>query len=260
MTIPPSETRSLDRAIDILELLGRHKSLALHELHAELGLPKTTLRRLLGTMVTRNLVRVGLSDGKYRSNCVIPQSRSPDLTARAARLVSVAVTRMQALSERIGFPVDLHVCHDGRMHIVETTNPVEHLPYGGRTVEIEVSMFAAASGLAILARLPTMEREHVIALCDRVPDFAMLRFWSSRAEFNEELAAAAARGYGLRRQSQRSPDWLTAAAVAVRAEDCWGALAIWWPKQIMDLRTFEHNLLPALRDTAQAIEAALQTG
>jgi len=51
-------TASLDKALDVLDVVGQSASgLSQAELAAQLALPRTTLYRLLGTLVARGLLR-----------------------------------------------------------------------------------------------------------------------------------------------------------------------------------------------------------
>ena len=59
MTSSSSEgTAALDKALDVLDLVGQHAAgLSQAEIAARLGMPRTTVYRLLGTLVARNLLR-----------------------------------------------------------------------------------------------------------------------------------------------------------------------------------------------------------
>ena len=55
------ENRSLDRGIEILETLAREGAMSLADLHRATGLPKSTIRRLLQTLIARKIVRRSLT-------------------------------------------------------------------------------------------------------------------------------------------------------------------------------------------------------
>jgi IclR family mhp operon transcriptional activator len=56
------ENRSLDRGLMILEVLARDAHCSLHQLHERTALPKSTIRRLLGTLRKHHFIRQGLTD------------------------------------------------------------------------------------------------------------------------------------------------------------------------------------------------------
>ena len=57
------ENRSLDRGLTILERLSADGAGSLQALHTATGLAKSTLRRLLSTLVQRKILRRSLADG-----------------------------------------------------------------------------------------------------------------------------------------------------------------------------------------------------
>src|SRR5919198_5662976 len=63
----PDVVQSLDRALGILEILGRAEGeLSLAEVAARVELPKSTVHRLLGTMELRGFVARDPLSGGYR--------------------------------------------------------------------------------------------------------------------------------------------------------------------------------------------------
>src|SRR5262245_55573285 len=95
------ENRSLDRALTILEVLAQDAPCTLHQLHERSKLPKSTIRRLLGTLKKRHFVRQGISDGLYRTNIALPWATDREHAATAARVVEVARPHMIRLTENI---------------------------------------------------------------------------------------------------------------------------------------------------------------
>jgi IclR family mhp operon transcriptional activator len=252
------ETRALARAIDILEALGPGP-LSLAELNRTLPLPYTTLRRLMQTLVARKLVRIGLSDGKYRLNIAILSSSAPALVNRSARLIGAAAAEMRRLTARINLPVDLHIFDDDRMVRVESTHP-DPMPYDVR-VEVPLNIFAAASGLVYLATLDEAEvRALVERLADR-PEWGLARFGLTSTALLGELRDIRRQSFAARRVSQHSPDRYQAVAIPVMQANVFaGSLAVWWPTNTLPLSLVRRRFLPHLRKTGQAIEARLAGG
>ena len=76
------EHKSLDRGITIMEVLARNGSCSLADLHKATGISKSSIRRLLGTLVERRLVRRSLADGRYRTSILMPASAGVPVAAR----------------------------------------------------------------------------------------------------------------------------------------------------------------------------------
>ena len=68
------EHQSLDRGITVLEHIARGGSCTLAELHKSTGISKSSIRRLLATLVERRLVRRSLADGRYRTSVLMTAS------------------------------------------------------------------------------------------------------------------------------------------------------------------------------------------
>ena len=190
------ENRSLDRAITVLEVLARETRCSLHQLHQCTALPKSTLRRLVGTLTKRHLVRIGISDGLFRPNIALPWSVDRAHAAHIGRVVEVALPHMVDLTRQVEWPSDLHVYNAGRMQIVESTYSLSPYRIGKRAaVDLQVSMFSAAAGLAYLSRL---DKAQVLALAQSEPDhprWGFDRIGISETALLRELAGIRKAGY-----------------------------------------------------------------
>lgn len=256
------ETRSVDRAITVLEVLARDERCSLHRLYERTGLPKSTLRRLLGTLTKRHLVRVGISDGLYRPNIALPWSGNRAYAAHIGHVVEIALPHMVELTRRIGWPSDLHVYEMGRMQIIESTFSLSPYRMGKRTdVDVQVNMFTAAAGLAYLSQLDEAE---VIALARSKRAHPGLRFErigiSERALLNE-LTEIRKAGYAFRRpgfstRAAARPFKSIASAVGDGSRAV-GALTLFWPRRYMDADAFAREHAGSLRAAAKAVSADL---
>lgn len=253
-----SQVRALDRGLSVLEFLGERGPSSLQQIHAGTGLPKSSLRRLLATLVRRRFIRVGLSDGMYRCNIATPRGVNAQDSVRIGRLVEVARPHMLLLTQEIKWPNDLHIFTNGRMRIIESTHGQSPFPGHGVDVETELNMFAAASGLAYLACLEDGEAVAILDAC-RADEFASPeRYGVTQHGLVQSLATVREAGYAQRRTSQIRRDNRRAIAVAIRERARpVGALAIAWPKELMDADAFAATHLPALMDAASAITREL---
>ncbi len=256
------ETRSLDRAITVLEVLAREQRCSLHQLHQNTALPKSTLRRLLGTLTKRNLVRVGINDGLFRPNIALPWSKDRAYAAQIGRVVEVSLPHMVDLTRRIEWPSDLHVYNAGRMQIVESTYSLSPYRIGKRSeVDTKVNLFASAAGLAYLSLL---DDKQVIALArskPRHPVWSFERVGISEETLLQELAEIRKAGFAFRRRgfnTRAAEQPFNGMAAAVRDRSgAVGALTLFWPKRYMEPDAFAKVHATALRAAADAISADL---
>ena len=254
----PGKTRSLERAIDILELLAVRGPSALHELQRASGLSKTTLRRLLETLTRRQFVRRGLTDGVYRTNITLPTRGDQTHQGMIARLINVSTPLLLGINNTIRWPIDLHVHHQGRMQIIESTRTIS--PFGFNhpyRPELELNIFAAASGLCYLSTLPD---ERVLKLIDALRDhelWSLSRHRISTHRLFQELAAVRKNGYARRLASQTDQNSFHAIATPILSgRRGIGAVSVWWPRAYLSVAAFADRYAERLKGLAKAISAA----
>ena len=117
MKAPKSRVQSLDRAINILEALSRHKGIGVTELAAQVGLHVATTHNLLTVLLARNYV---LNDrGTYRLG--------PALAALASRsapllhLAQIAQPRLEEITSKTGESAVTAVLSGTRLIMIATT-------------------------------------------------------------------------------------------------------------------------------------------
>jgi IclR family transcriptional regulator, mhp operon transcriptional activator len=256
------ETRSLDRALTILEVLARAAPCSLHQLHERSGLPKSTIRRLLATLSRRHFIRQGIGDGLYRTNIALPWANDREFTATAARLVEVARPHMVRLTETIEWPSNLGIPRAGRWHLIESTRSISPFKMDRQKIlDHERNIFATATGLAYLSALDDarvlkliheQKGDHRWSLdCVRVSESALLR----------ELKNIRTKGYAIRRKGfEARPDSRRYNAIAVPIDDGRrpvGSINVWWPRRYLSAERFARKYLAELKAAAGAISADL---
>jgi IclR family mhp operon transcriptional activator len=255
------ENRSLDRGLAILNSLSIHGASSLRDLHVRTRLPKSTIRRILGTLVRRKIVRRSLSDQLYRANIYLPtlNSRFPP---NEAALVDRALPHMVQLTRSIGWSCDLHIFERTRSRIIESTRPLSPYFQYERHIDLEVSVFASAGGLAVLS---TWEEAAVLALVSEIGDhpvWGLSRLGLTARDLLATLRHARATGYAVRSSRFRSETPLANRMQAIacpifREEVSLGALAVLWTKGSLEPAEFAEAHLNALKQAAALISADL---
>lgn len=115
------ENRSLERGLIVLETLARHRAMSLSDVHRKTGLPKSTLRRLLATLVSRRFVRRSLSDNLYRATVTLPDISIEPVPPGLSLVADIGLTHALELTKKIGWPSDIHILERHWMRIVEST-------------------------------------------------------------------------------------------------------------------------------------------
>lgn len=159
-----SNVRSLARGLAILKALNAEASgRASPQLLSErTGLHRTTVRRLLETLVEEGYVRRSESDDSFRLALQV-RSLSEGYTDDE-RVSTVAPPIMGELLRRVLWPSDLATPDGGEMVIRETTHRFSPLSFHRAMVGRRLPMLLTASGRAYLGHCGEAERESVFRI------------------------------------------------------------------------------------------------
>ncbi|MDE2562682.1 MAG: helix-turn-helix domain-containing protein [Sphingomonadales bacterium] len=253
--------RALERGLDVLLEIQARRAASLHELHQATGLPKATLLRMLVTLSGKGLVWQRLADGAYLPHV---EALVRTATASSERIAEIASPHMKALSARVAWPSVLAAPRLDHIEIIETNSPLFRLDSATLgPVGVKLSYIHTATGRAYLSACDPSERDAIIARL-RPADATD----ASEADLRAILDQARERGYSVRepvhpwpdrsrqlvlrdgRRSMGVPIFVRGAPVA--------AINITWPgKRNTDEQVVQRHL-EVLRETAQAIGAALE--
>jgi IclR family mhp operon transcriptional activator len=256
------QNRSLDRGLAVLEALSIHGASSLRDLHTRTGLPKSTIRRTLATLVHRKIVRRSLADRLYRANIALPMQKRFGFTQGEGWLVERAVPHMIELTRSVGWSCDLHIFERSKSRIIESTRPLSPFFQYARQIDLQVPVFASAGGLAVLS---TWSDAAALALVEEIgedPTFGLGRLGMTRRDLLATLRQVRAAGYAVRVSQYRGESALanTLNAIACplfRGDVAVGALAMLWPKGFLSAEGFADIHLPMLHEATAAISADL---
>lgn len=160
----PYNVAVLSKAAAILSVFtAARPSLGLQEIAAATHLPKTTVFRILSTLVAHDLCELDAESGEYSLGFGL--LRLAEIRRRQANLHQVAMPLMRGLRDAVNETVVLSVrTGDARVHIdfVESLHPVR------RTVEIGVvaPLYAGAASKVLLAG---MQDDEIDGYLQRTP-------------------------------------------------------------------------------------------
>lgn len=154
--------RALERGIEVLRLLQQHEGRSLQRLHADTGLPKPTLLRILHTLEHGGLAWRAIYDGHWRRGVSLQIGQRPP--ERALRLAEIAAPHLAALQRKALWPSDLLVYNDFKMELAESSRRLSGLAMNPRYgIGYRVDLFLSAPGRAWLAFCSDAERESAFA-------------------------------------------------------------------------------------------------
>jgi IclR family mhp operon transcriptional activator len=157
-----ASVRGLARGLQVLRALnamenGRATSQQLSE---ATGLHRTTVRRLLETLVEEKCVRRSASDDTFRLTLDV-RSLSEGFTDDE-RIATVAPPIMGQLLQRLVWPSDLTTPDGDAMIIRETTHRFSPLSFHRSMVGQRLPMLLTAAGRAYFSMCPEAEREDIL--------------------------------------------------------------------------------------------------
>ena len=162
------ELKSLKRGLNVLMLLGAHRTMTISEVARRLELPRTTAERIMVTLERERFIERAPGSKRY--------GLAMRVVALAAgfsaedRLVQAATPLLFETTREIGWPLALAVDAGEHMSVRVTTDPATALGLHKRHVGSEIAMAGSSSGVVHLAFMTDAEREEKIALLARSDD------------------------------------------------------------------------------------------
>lgn len=255
-----TNVRGLARGLEVLRALnamegGRATSQQIAELT---GLHRTTVRRLLETLMEEGFVRRSVSDDSFRLTLAV-RSLSEGFTD-TERVATVAPPIMGKLLQQVAWPSDLTTPDGDAMIIRETTHRFSQLSFHRAMVGRRLPMLLTAAGRAYFAMCPDEEREDILEL---------LRSGSGGEEQqalarNDSLVRGLIRrvredGFGANHGDWAAQAKIGAVAVAIKDEQrVLASLNVVFLSRAVSLADAVHRYVPALRESAEQIVAALR--
>jgi IclR family transcriptional regulator, mhp operon transcriptional activator len=235
--------KSLDRGITVMETLAREGACSLADLHRISGISKSSIRRILATLVTRRLVRQSFADKKYRINVVFPVAASEPVPADQAYAVDVALPIVSELTKKIEWPSDIHLLEGDRMRVLDSTRPLSPFHLYRGVVNRQLNIFGAATGMCCLAELGATEFHRIVAHLVGDGVWGLERIKMQKEEYLNHIRETRERGYGVRVAGLVGPsyfgDGLSAIACPIYSGTrLVGAVSLLWPKAYLSNEEF----------------------
>lgn len=239
--------QSIDKALDLIELLSERGSLSLIELTELLNQPKSSTYRIILTLENRGYISRNDEDGKYclgYKQLVITKSLLERSSIRSA-----ALQEMKKLSELFGDTINLGVLSEGGilyLEIIESTHALRMTD----SVGSRSPFHATAMGKAIAAYLPEQVVEQLLEQygLSRYTDRTITSF----AQFKEELEKVRSNGYALDDQEIVEGARCVAAPVFGMYGNVYGAVSVSGP-----MHRYTENLIPEIASRIKASAAAI---
>lgn len=250
-TFPPVE--AVVRALQVLEALNRQPVATLTFLHAETGIPKPSIIRLLQTLAHCGYVRHADQRGEYRLT-----SKVRVLTSgyhSEPRVVEVVAPLLDALTAELKWPAALALPDLDAVVIRYSTVPQSPLSLHHSSLNMRLSLVSRALGRAYLAFCGEAERDALIARV-AASDHAEDALARRRPALEAELALVRRDGYALRDPRVRPVSNTLALPVFDQARVV-GSIGLTWFSSTMKPAEAVRRFLEPMQSAAEAARRAL---
>ena len=151
--------QSVDRALAVLEILARDGHAGVSEIAEEMGIHKSTVSRLLGSLVSRDMVHQNSERGKYQLGFGILRLAS-SIPGRLS-LVREARPVLESLADAFKETVNLAVLRSNyAVNVDQAMGPSSLAMYDW--VGSLTPLHATSSGKVLLAALPVDDRDRIL--------------------------------------------------------------------------------------------------
>ncbi|KJK21201.1 transcriptional regulator [Burkholderiaceae bacterium 16] len=258
-TSPYASVRGLTRGLDVLKALnrmesGRGTALQLSELT---GLHRTTVRRLLETLIAEGYVRRSESDDSYRLTL---QVRALSEGFNDDEWIStIAAPLMGELLQRVLWPSDLTTPDGDAMIIRETTHRFSPLSFHRAMVGRRLPMLSTAAGRAYFAYCGDAERDDILNLLRSGAGGEEQAALANNAAYVRKLVERVrADGFGSNRGDWLEQRKIGAVAVPIRHQDrVRGSLNVVYLSRALSEEEAIKRFVAPLQDIANRVQEGM---
>ncbi|WP_321788505.1 DNA-binding transcriptional regulator [Paraburkholderia sp. J94] len=255
-----ANVRGLARGLQVLRALnamenGRATSQQLSE---ATGLHRTTVRRLLETLVEENLVRRSASDDSFRLTLNV-RELSEGFTDDEL-IATVAPPIMAQMMQRIVWPSDLTTPDGDAMIVRETTHRFSPLSFHRSMVGRRLPLLLTSAGRVYLAMCPEAEREDMLDLLRAGAGGEQQQKLASDPGFIRNLVRQTrADGFGSNHGDWADQRKIGALAVAIEAHGrVLASLNVIYLEQAMPPQEAVRRFVPELQRAAKEMVEAME--
>jgi IclR family mhp operon transcriptional activator len=191
---PKSESvRSLERGLSLLRAMNADPHATVTKLAAQIGVPRSTVYRLLETLVSMGYVAPSTSTEKYR---LTRQVYNLSKGFQDETWIEDSWFELMALTKTVIWPVDLLTLEAATMVVRRSTHPHSPLSIDYAMVGRRWPITQSAAGRAYLAFCPEPERELILDLPKAFPGISSA--FVERGTLLKQLEQTRVQGFGTR--------------------------------------------------------------
>lgn len=152
--------RAIDRACDILTFLSDHKDQSLPQISNGVGLPKTTVFRILRTLEAKRLVALNPISMTYSLGLGFLKMATAAISHMDIR--DAAIPYMKAISDQLGANINLSIVQgDFRIIIERIESHGTYRLYRYTPIGVQLPLYSGAGGKVMLASMDMRDIQRI---------------------------------------------------------------------------------------------------
>ncbi|HEX3395334.1 MAG TPA: helix-turn-helix domain-containing protein [Steroidobacteraceae bacterium] len=244
--------RALMRGLDALTVLNLHDGATVSEVAHEIGLPRTTVYRILETLCNSGFVYRDSADERYRLTILV-RGLSGGFDDEAW-VNQIARPMIYALCAEIVWPVSIATLSGTKMMLREATDHNTPLAIERYSAGFQLPLLTSATGRVYLANCAPAQRDVLIEILARSKKEED-RAARDRGELLRALAEIKSLGHASATRARRLADEFTISVPVPLNDHMLAALTVRFIASALPLKTGLERFLPKLRQCAAKISA-----
>lgn len=244
---------TLRKAVDILQVVAGREAITARELASVLRLSKSATHRMLVALDEVGLVQRAAEGNQFVLGPLINALGGWRVSRQ--RVVQVARLHMDALRDRCGETVGIHVLQADRRVLLDQAESQQEHRWVYKNPGIPMPLYAGAASKMLLAMLPEarstaiLKRSRLVSFTPNTP--------RDREALKRELKRIRARGYAMSLQEVTPGISSIAIPIEIQEDSLAPVMSITGP-QVRLTTTILERLLPGLRETTAQVSRELQ--
>jgi len=247
--------RSLSRGLDILSIFNKRDSASAADIAKELKMPRSSVYRILGTLIEKNFIYQHNSDKRFRLTQKI-RSLSDGYTDED-HMANIGRDFLERFTKKHNWPATLATISGLELVVRENTDQISPFAVEKFTVGYRMPILNTASGLCILAYMPIKRSELIFTTLldtNRKTNKSILDIKS----FNKKMSAIKKQGYATMNRARRFDDQIAISVpIITESQEVKGALTVRYSKSALTLKKAIQIFVPSLNKAAEGIASRI---
>ena len=247
--------RSLSRGLDILSVFNKRDSASAADIAKELKMPRSSVYRILDTLIEKDFVYQHNSDKRFRLTQKI-RSLSDGYTDDD-HMANISRNFLEKFTNKHNWPATLATISGLQIVVRENTDQQSPFAVEKFTIGYRMPILNTASGLCILAYMPSNRRELIFeTLLDT--NTRSNKSITDIKSFNKKMSTIKKQGYAIMNRTRRFDDQIAISIpIITDSQEVKGALTVRYSKSALTLKEAVKIFVPSLNKAAVGIASRI---